>query len=104
MAVAPFTTPNILGHFEEKSAGHYFEWSENDEPFAECPSRWPWEFPHKIWVGDEIGSPYRLGIVKKTVAYICIDEDEFGHPVLEKWSLKNTRIYPNPISRPTNYC
>ena len=51
------------------------------------------DFPHKIWVGDHIGSPYRYGLVKKTVAYICVDEDEFGLPVVEKWNLKKNVEY-----------
>ncbi len=101
MAVAPFETPNILGHFQEKSAGNFFEFSDNDDI---CTTYDRFLFPHKIWVGDDLGSAYRYGTVKKTVAYICIDEDEFGHPVLEKWSLKNHKIYPNSISRPHNYC
>jgi hypothetical protein len=54
---------------------------------------WCEDFPHKIWVGDTIGSPYRYGLVKKTVAYVCVDEDEFGLPVVEKWALKKCQKY-----------
>ena len=36
---------------------------------------------------------YRYANVKKTVAYVCVDEDEFGAPVLEKWQLKNNNVY-----------
>jgi hypothetical protein len=31
--------------------------------------------------------------VKKTVAVIVVDEDEFGLPVTEKWQLKKHREY-----------
>jgi hypothetical protein len=31
--------------------------------------------------------------VKKTVAYIVVDEDEFGLPVIEKWNIKRHRNY-----------
>jgi hypothetical protein len=31
--------------------------------------------------------------VKKTVAYVCVDEDEFGLPVVEKWHIKRHRQY-----------
>jgi hypothetical protein len=31
--------------------------------------------------------------VKKTVAYVAVDEDEFGLPVLEKWQLKKNKSY-----------
>jgi hypothetical protein len=27
------------------------------------------------------------------VAYICVDEDEFGLPVLEKWDIKSHKKY-----------
>jgi len=81
-------TQDPIGVFVEKDCGNFFEWSLNDDPFSMCE-----DFPHKIWVGDTIGSPYRYGIVKKTVAYVCVDEDEFGLPVLEKWFLKKCQKY-----------
>ena len=82
-------TQDPVGVFVEKDHGNYFEWSLNDDPFYMCE-----DFPHKIWVGDMIGSPYRYGTVKKTVAYVCVDEDEFGLPVVEKWALKKCQKYP----------
>ena len=45
-----------------------------------------------IWCVD-IGDGYRYGNVKKTVVVICVDEDEFGLPVTEKWSIKKHREY-----------
>jgi hypothetical protein len=39
------------------------------------------------------GQGYRYGIVKKTVAYVSVDEDEFGLPVIEKWNIKRHRTY-----------
>ena len=81
-------TQDPIGCFTEKEVGNYFEYSVNDDPMHFCE-----DFPHKIWVGDQIGSPYRYGLVKKTVAYICTDEDEFGLPVTEKWYVKNHNQY-----------
>jgi hypothetical protein len=78
-----------VGRFVEKSVGNYFEYSLNDDPFNFCE-----DFPHKIWVGGLVNDQgYRYGIVKKTVAYVCVDEDEFGLPVLEKWDIKNNVAY-----------
>ena len=80
-------TQNPIGCFVEKEVGNYFEYSVNDDPangFNE-------DFPHKIWVGDG----YRYGNVKKTVAVICVDEDEYGLPVTEKWKLKKNTEYAN---------
>jgi len=80
-----------VGRFVEKERGNYFEYSLNDDPFNFCE-----DFPHKIWVGGLVNDQgYRYGIVKKTVAYVCVDEDEFGLPVLERWDIKNNVEYAN---------
>lgn len=75
---------NQIGSFVEKEFGNSFEYSFNDEKFSFCE-----DFIHKIWVGDG----YRYGTVKKTVAVVCVDEDEYGLPVVEKWYIKNHREY-----------
>ena len=85
-------TKDPIGCFTEKEVGNYFEYSLNDDSMVFCE-----DFPHKIWVGDQIGSPYRYGLVKKTVAYICTDEDEFGLPVVEKWHLKKNVRYSSVV-------
>jgi hypothetical protein len=36
---------------------------------------------------------YRLGNVLKTVAYLIVDEDEFGEPIVEKWNIKGHTEY-----------
>jgi hypothetical protein len=80
-----------IGCFTEKDVGNYFEYSNNPDSFSFCE-----DFPHIVWVGGGgvAGmTGYRYANVKKTVAYICVDEDEFGAPVLEKWQLKNNRSY-----------
>jgi len=79
-------TKDPIGAFVEKEMGNHFEFSLND--------RDTWcDYPHKIWVGDVVGQGYRYGTVKKTVAYVAVDEDENGLPVVEKWSIKNYREY-----------
>jgi hypothetical protein len=84
-------TKDPIGCFTEKDHGNYFEYSLNDDSMALCE-----DYPHKVWVGSgQIGgdSGYRYAIVKKTVAYVCVDEDEFGLPVLEKWNLTKNKTY-----------
>lgn len=76
-----------IGCFVEKEVGNYFEYSVNDDPLNSCNE----DCLHKIWVGDG----YRYGTVKKTVAYVVVDEDEFGLPVMEKWRLKKNNEYAN---------
>ena len=97
MALAPSTVyrdtgdGTIIGIFTEKEVGNYFEYSENTDRKEGCED-WCC-FPHLVWVGDTIGSPYRYATVKKTVAYVVVDEDEYGQPVIEKWQLKKNVEY-----------
>lgn len=81
MAYAPLSVEVVLGEFQEKECGNYFHYSKNvEDNFSFCK-----DFPHIVWVGDQ---QQRYALVKKTVAYICVDEDEYGQPVVEKWQLK----------------
>ena len=77
-------TQNPIGAFQEKEVGNWFEYSENDDSFSFCE-----DFPHKIWVLDG----YRYGHVMKTRVVICIDEDEYGLPVTQKWYTKKHNKY-----------
>jgi len=81
---------SILGCFFEKEVGNLFEFSRNDDDFAWCA-----DYPHKVWVMENPvnDSGFRYAIVKKTVAYIVVDEDEYGRPVVEKWDIKNHKEY-----------
>lgn len=92
MAFAPYTNdrrvigedPAVLGQFREKDYGQFFEFAERlDYPIFP-------DFPHQIFVG--LGE-VRYGLVKKTVAYVVVDADEYGAPVVEKWQIKNHREY-----------
>ena len=88
-------TKDPIGVFVEKDTGNYFEYSDNEEPMNIME-----DFPHKVWVGGGgiCGmSGFRYAHVKKTVAYIAVDEDEYGLPVIEKWHLKNNKRYANEL-------
>jgi len=77
-----------VGCFVEKEVGNYFEYSLNDD-FVFCK-----DFTHKVWVGGLVNDQgYRYANVKKTVAYICVDEDDYGQPVVEKWDIKGHKQY-----------
>ena len=82
--------PIADGCFWEKSGGNIFEFDmRSDNP----------EFPSRVWVADEddiipgLESGWRYAKVKKTVAYLIVDEDEYGKPVVEKWAIKDKRDY-----------
>ena len=83
-------TKNPIGVFTEKDTGNYFEYSLNNDPYNGFNE----DFPHKIWVGGLVNEQgYRYGNVLKTRVVICVDEDEYGLPVTEKWYIKNHREY-----------
>ena len=97
MAFAPTSTyfdkgdGSIIGSFVEKDKGHLFEYSSNKGGFGALDG-----WPHRVWVTnpiENIDSGFRYANVKKTVAYIAVDEDEFGLPVIEKWYLKKRTDY-----------
>ena len=82
-----------IGNFIEKDHGNNFEYSLNNEQDDYSKSIAE-NYPHKVWVGDVVnGNGYRYGLVKKTVAYVCVDEDDYGQPVIEKWHIKRHREY-----------
>jgi hypothetical protein len=87
-------TKDPIGCFVERDTGNYFEYSTNDDPLNNCNE----DSLHKVWVGGEgvCGMRgYRYATVRKTVAYVVVDEDEYGLPVVEKWQLKKNRVYAN---------
>ena len=69
----------IAGQFEEREFGNYFEYRASEGN--------PAGMPHEIFVGPH--EDVRFGRVLKTVAYIVVDEDEYGAPVIEKWDVKS---------------
>ena len=81
-------TADPIGVFTEKEHGNYFEFSNNPDNYSPGKS-----YPHIVWVGDDIGHGYRYATVKKTVAYVVVDEDEYGLPVIEKWNIKQRKDY-----------
>ena len=94
MSFAPSSVYPITngGGFREKECGNFFEYTADSDNS---------EFPHRIWVAHEsliirgLEQGWRYGLVKKTVAYLVVDEDEYGKFVIEKWSIKNHRTYSN---------
>lgn len=75
----------ILGSFQEKEVGNHFSYAENPEKDS---GGFGSGFDHIVFVNDSFGHGYRYANVKKTVAYVSVDEDEYGQPVVEKWNIK----------------
>jgi len=79
----------IAGLFRNKETDCSFEYRARSEFSPEMPGNFD-GFPHEVFVGPGNGyDEVRFGRVLKTVAYIVVDEDEFGNPVVEKWDIKS---------------
>ena len=76
--------PRLLGQFNVTDIA--FEFS--DRPENDRGGVWP-EYPHRIFTCD--GD--RAALVLKTVAYVIVDENDDGSPVVYKWELKRHRAY-----------
>jgi len=106
-------TVKPVGNFVEKEHGNNFEYSLNDDAannredmlnvdiYDNVPSVGRLapvtafnKYPHKVWIGAVINDQgYRYAKVMKTVAYVVVDEDDDGQPVVEKWYIKNNKEY-----------
>jgi len=86
----------LIGMFHEKEFNNFFEYSHNDDQHLSE------DYPHKVWVTNPVinfDHGYRYAKVLKTVMYVVTDEDDYGKPVVEKWSIKGRKVYPKGISR-----
>ena len=82
-----FQDSGAIGEFIIPEFKTRFEYRVSD---GTAPGQGDWGikngFPHEIAVCD--GS-VRFAIVKKTVAIVAINEDEFGRPITEKWKIRH---------------
>jgi hypothetical protein len=76
----------VVGSFVEKSVGKTHEYSLIGDDGLLWMGE---EYPHKLWTLDG----YRYARVLKTVAYIVVDEDEYGIPVVQKWAIKQHKQF-----------
>ena len=88
MAFAPYyLLGKVLGEFIEKDYGKYFDYAERDEDEVLA---WAGDYPHKVYVGGPVGG----NGWRPAVAYVVVDEDDYGKPVVEKWFLKKNVVFP----------
>lgn len=85
MAFAPLVEVecrNVAGQFRHAETGRVFDYTP--------PRETPFEgYAARVFVLDG----FRYAKVLKTVAYVVVDEDADGGPVVEKWSIRGHRIY-----------
>ena len=75
---------NDSGEFYLPETGKYFTFRPTDNPWAAQH-----DLIHEVDVLDGV----RFAIVRKGIAYVAIDEDANGHPVLERWTITKRRTY-----------
>ena len=71
------------GCFQHKITKVWFEFRPTDNHYA-----MEHDIQFEIAVADHFGYGVRFADIKKTVAYVAIDEDHNGLPVIEKWPIK----------------
>lgn len=83
MAYGNIELEKIDGAFIERDHKKTFEYS------AHILSEWDREhgFDYRVFTGP-LGET-RPARILKTVAYVCIDEDFSGNPVVEKWYIRH---------------
>ena len=69
-----------LGCFVEKDVRGRHYYGANPDLSEMTDS---WDFPHLLETNDG----QRYARILKTVAYIAVDEDQYGQPVVEKWNI-----------------
>jgi hypothetical protein len=78
-------------------------WGKTHDVYDGAPCEWSKEqgATHTLYCG-EVEGPYGLpgkgtrpAILKKTVLYVGVDEDEYGKVVWEKWQIKRMWTFDN---------
>lgn len=72
------------------------EFGKKHEIFDGAPDEWAAArgATHTLWCGEGIGRGTRPAILKKTVAYIGVDETDEGGIKWEKWQVKTYMRIP----------
>lgn len=85
---------NLTGYFTEKDFGRPFEYKMNPEMVLHPDMKTGRNtvYPHLVFCGPE-GVQVRRAFIKKTVAYVVVDEIDNDKFVIEKWQIKNHRLY-----------
>ena len=61
--------------------------------FTFRPTTDPWAAKHELIHAIDVLDGVRFGIVRKGVAYVAVEENEHGYPVLERWVITKRNTY-----------
>ena len=86
---------DLAGCFDEKEHGRAFEYKKNPDTvlYPDLRTGRNVVYPHLIFVGP-LGDQVRMALIKKTVAYVVVDEIDVDRWKIEKWDIKNHVSYP----------
>lgn len=79
--------PENIGEFIECDTGNNFTYKETKDVWALEHG-----LTHEI---DLLNDIVAFAKIKRTVVYVCVDEDEDGSAVLEKWKIKKHIVFAN---------
>jgi hypothetical protein len=65
---------------------------ETRKYFTFRPTADEWAAKHELIHAIDVLDGVRFGVVRKSVAYVAVDEDEYGNPVLERWSITKRKV------------
>ena len=65
---------------------------ETRKYFTFRPTADAWAAKHELIHAIDVLDGVRFGVVRKSVAYVAVDEDEYGNPVLERWSITKRKV------------
>lgn len=66
---------------------------ETNKWFTFGPSSHSWGISHGLPHEIDVLDGTRPAVIKKTVAYVAVDEDSQGKPVLEKWEITKLKVW-----------
>jgi len=75
-----------------KDSGEFFL-PETKKYFSFRPTDNSWALENDLLHEIDVLDGIRFGIVRKTIAYIAIDEDQYGKPVIQRWEIAKRRIF-----------
>jgi hypothetical protein len=72
-------------------AGHFYL-PETRRWFTFRPTDNAWALQHDLIHAIDVLDGVRFGVVRKGVAYVATDEDQYGNPVLDRWTITKRTV------------
>jgi len=60
--------------------------------FTFRPTDNAWALQHDLIHAIDVLDGVRFGVVRKGIAYVATDEDQYGNPVLDRWTITKRTV------------